>query len=250
MNTVENKKGSATVFAIIGVVVVGLVIFYFVSDPFSTRVDQVASQATEWTPENIQKDPVGYLTWALKETGKTEQQLNASALSLRTKQNQADRQLTAKSADLSNYTKLLEEMKQAYKDAAANSAWPANVRGIQMEEAVLKGKVVESNDKINQLNELVGTYQKTKSVIGRKLGEVEQKLTEIRKLQNQLSTDLEIAKVNKSVEGIGDINDKLMAIMDTSSALANDSGDISLDDLVSPSNDQMVDDEFSKIMGM
>ena len=119
-----------------------------------------------------------------------------------------------------------------------------------MEERKLKSTIVESNNKVGQLQELVTTYTNTGKLISRKLDEVELKLTEVRKLKNKLDTDLEIAKVQKSVEGIGEINDRLNAIMDTSAALVDSGTDISLDDLVTPTGDQRVDDEFSKIMGI
>lgn len=163
--------------------------------------------------------------------------------------NQANRELSAKKADLTNYTKLLDEAKSVYRDASTNEAWPAQLRGNAMEERKLKSTIVEANDKLAQLTELVNTYTKTGKLVERKLDEVEQKATEVRKLRNQLDTDLEIAKVQKSVEGIGEINDRLNAIMDTSAALVDSGSDLSLDDLVTPSGDQRVDDEFSKIMG-
>jgi len=243
------KSGTSPIVYVIIVAVVGLVIFYLVSDPFSTKVDEGVRQATEWTPENIQEDPVGYLTWALKETLKTEEKLEASALSLRTKLNQANREQQAKDADLTNYNKLLDEAKTLYRESAANESWPAELRGNSMEERKLKSTIVEANDKVNQLQELVTTYTNTGKLIERKLDEVEMKITEVRKLKNKLDTDLEIAKVQKSVEGIGEINDRLNAIMDTSAALVDSGTELSLEDLVTPSGDQRVDEEFSKIMG-
>jgi DNA repair exonuclease SbcCD ATPase subunit len=213
-------------------------------------VKEAARQATEWTPENIQKDPVGYLTWALEQCEKSEQKLAASKLSLKSKKNQIDRSLTANQAELSDYSKLLQEAKAVYKEAKAENKWPASLRGRSFEEAALKGKIVEAHDKVKNLEGLVQTYSQSQAVIDRRLTEIEQKVTEVNKLRNKLSTDLEVAKVKQSVEGIGEISDKLGAIMDTTSALVSSSAEAtSLEDLVKPTGQQRVDNEFDKIMG-
>ena len=108
--------GRRLVGIIVGLVVLVLVaggIWFFVSKPFQTNVKQGWNQATQWTPENIKKDPVGYLTWALDEVGKTEEKLQASELSLKTKKNATSRALEKHTADKSQYENLLTEFKDA-----------------------------------------------------------------------------------------------------------------------------------------
>jgi chromosome segregation ATPase len=221
-----------------------------VSKPFQTEVKEGYRQATEWTAENIQKNPVGYLTWALEEVGKTEQKLQASVLSLKTKKNGAERALERNHADQTEYNKLLDEFKNAYRSASSPSSWPVTVRNASFEENALKRKIVECNDKLKNVGTLVETYTKTKNVIDRKLTELDGKLAEVIKLKNKLSTDLEIAKVNKSVEGIDSIGDQLNAIVDTTAALVSTSEEgTSVEEMIKPTGDQRVEDEFAKIMG-
>ncbi len=244
------KAGSSAVLVIILIAVIGGLFAYFWSKPFKTKVDEAARQAREWTPENIQKDPVGYLTWAMSESQATEDRLNASALSLRTKKNQIERESTAGSADQESYRKLLDEAKALYRTAAAGGQWPVDLRGSKLDEAQLKAKIVEASAKVTSIADMMAAYTKAHTVIERKSEQVEAKLGEVRKLRNKLSTDLEIAKVNKSVEGIGAINDQVASIMDTANALVSQQdGGVSLEDLVTPSGQQRMDEEFSKIMG-
>jgi hypothetical protein len=244
----QGKRGNTVAIVLVIVLVLGAILF-FVSKPFQTRVKQATRQATEWTPENIQKDPVGYLSWALAECGKTEEKLQASRLALKTNRNNAERSLSTHQADQTAYTKLLDEAKSLYRQAGASASWPAELRGVKMEEAVLKAKIVEAHDKLSGLGELIATYQQSRQIIDRKLVEVEAKLTEVTKLESKLSTDLEIAKVRKTVEGIGTISDQLNAIVDTSEALVSATKDgISLEELVKPSGERRVETEFEKIM--
>lgn len=253
MHKFNNRRGASSVGIIVGLIVLLLVgggIWYFLSKPFQTHLNQAYSQATQWTPENIKKDPVGYLTWALVEVGKTEEKLQASELSLKTKKNATARALEKHTADASQYEKLLTEFKDAYTAAAAAKKWPARVRNLEFDEMGLKRKIVECNDKIKNTTSLVDTYSKTDKVIADKLGEIEGKLAEVDKLKNKLSTNMEIAKVNQSVEGMDGIGDQLNSIVDTSSALAKTAEEgTSVAEMIKPSGDARVDDEFAKIMG-
>lgn len=236
------------VVGVAALIVLGLVAFFVVSKPFQTQVKEQFRQGTEWTPENIQADPVGYLTWALGEADKTEQKLEASVIGLKTKKNAASRSLEKHTADATEYTKLLEEFKQAYTDA--NGTYPVNIRGVNLDETALKRKIVECNDKLQNVKELQSTYEKTKGVIDRKMGELEAKRTEVTKLKSKLGTQLEIAKVNKTVEGIEGIGDTLSSIIDTSDALVSTAEEgTDIEAFITPTGDARVDDEFDKIMG-
>jgi len=252
MQTLNNRRGAVAgiVVGLIVLLLIGGGIWFFVSKPFHQQVKDKFTQATQWTPENIKADPVGYLSSALEEVGQTEKKLQASELSLSTKKNTATRALEKQTADKSDYEKLLNDFKDAYTTASAQKKWPVRVRNSEFDEMGLKRKIVECNDKIKNTSELVDTYSKTEKVIGDKLAEIENKLADVTKLKNKLSTNIEIAKVNQSVEDIGAIGDQLNAIVDTSSALAKtaDQG-TSVDQMIKPSGDSRVDDEFSKIMG-
>lgn len=248
MQEITSQRGSTSVIAIILVLVlIGGGIFFFVSKPFQTSVKDAYEVATEWTPENIQKDPVGYLSWALRHTDATKQKLEASILSLKTKRNAAARALEKNTADKGQYEKLFEELKQAY--TAAAGQFPVVVRGNSLEEGKLKSSIVEANDTIRNHEILVQTYTKTGTIIERKLGEIQNQMTELERLRNKLSTDLEIAKVNKTVEGIGSIGDQLLAITDTANALASTAEEgTSLQDMITPTGTARVDEEFAKLM--
>ena len=187
--------------------------------PVPTNVKPRWSQAAQRTVQNIKKDPVGYLTWALEEVGKTESKLQASELSLKTKQNTTHRALEKYTADKSQYEKLLSEFKDAYITASEKKTWPAQVRGMPFDELGLKRKIVECSEKFRNTTALVDTYTKIDKVIGDKADEVEGKLTEVEKLKNKLSTNIEIAKVNQSVDEIGALGDQVQAIIDTSAVV-------------------------------
>lgn len=249
MNTADRtRREGNTLIAIIVILAVIGVVFYFISDPFSTKVDEATRQATQWTPENIQKDPVGYLTWAQSECDAIGQRLEAQALSLRTKMNQSSREATAKGAELRSYQQLFREAKEKYQQSASAQSWPADLRGISLTEQQLKKKIVEAHQRVEALTKLVSTYSQTSKALERKLAEVSTKQEETSQLKRKLSTDLEIAKVKKTVADIGAISDRLNAIMDTSGALVSTPEEPSLEDLVQPSQTEQIDAAFDQIM--
>src|SRR5688572_15874101 len=97
MNKQETSQGGRfrrqgiTTTAIIGiiaaVVVVGATLF-FVSDPFNIWVRGNYKSLTEWTPENIAKNPVGYLDFVEIKTKEAQLELKADRISVEQKRAQ------------------------------------------------------------------------------------------------------------------------------------------------------------------
>jgi hypothetical protein len=213
-------------------------------------VAKTSTEARQWTPENIKKDQVGYLTWALAEVGKTEDKLRASELSLTTKHNTTRRALERHKADLADYETLLAEFKEAYITASEQKKWPARVRSREYDEMTLKRRIVACDAQVKNAGLQVEAYAKTDKLIRDKQIEVEGKLAEVAKLKDKLSSTLEIARVNGSVDGIESIGDQLKASAgaDTAVPMSAEEG-MSVPDMIKPSGDAHDDDEFSKIIG-
>jgi len=247
----EHRNGSAAaiVIGLIAVVVVGLGVFYVVSDPFSTSVDSAFEGATEWTSENIQANPVGYLSWAGKQVEKTENDLKTSELSLTTNINKAKRKMEKAEAEISTYQAFVDEAIAGYKKAKKEDSFPVMVRGQSLDEPTLKKMTVEASTKLKASKDLKGAFQKMLTTLDKKLTEVKSKQTEVMKMKVKLESDLEIAKTNKTVDGIEGIGDRLGAIMDTSQALAGATTDApSLDSMLAPSGEQQVDTDFEALL--
>ena len=74
--------------------------YYAVSDPFKAKVDKLVEDKTEWTSENIQKDPEGYVRWALQELGASRTKLEGRRLDMRTKHSMAEQEVDIESTYL------------------------------------------------------------------------------------------------------------------------------------------------------
>ena len=208
------------------------------------------NQATEWTPENIRKDPSGYLTWAIAEVGKTEGKLKDAQLALETQRNDNQKKLDKTSDKKSACAALIKELADKFDVAQTKNEWPVTARGVTFDKPRdLKDKVVEVNRDLESANSLIESYTKALGSIDRQLGDINKKLTDVENLKTTLDTKLEEAKVQQTVEGIDGIHTDFDHIVSTSDALSKTAEhNTSVDEMLKPTGNAQNDEEFDKIM--
>ncbi len=212
------------------------------------QVMEAKRQDTQWTSENIQKEPVLYLQSAIKECEVISQKLEAQSLALSTKKHQSSREVLVQSKESEMYQNFLGVAKSKYKETAASGAWPIELNGISLTEEQLKRKIVEAHNKMESCTKLASTHQLNVRKLERKLAELNEKQQEVMGLKRKLALDLEVAKVQKSIDDIDGIKDKVNAMLDISNALVSSQGDPTLEDIVMPTVSDKVNLEFDKIM--
>ncbi len=249
----RSRRGAAAgiVVAVIFLLLIAGGIWYFVSKPFQTHVNQAMNQATQWTPENIKKDPEGYLTWAVAQVDVTRGKLQAAQLALTKQKIEISNKLEEKSTQKSQCEALMTELKKAYTTATDKNQWPIKVGETSFDsEGELKRKIVEANHFQENASQLVDTYTKAKGKVSDRLDDIDGQLTKVEELKTKLATDLETAKVKQTFEGIEGVNDNFKDIQNTSDAMTKlDEHNTSVSDMLKPSGDAKVNDEFDKIMG-
>ena len=272
-NSRQNKGQAALVIIIVLIIVVVLV--YFLSAPAKTKIDMAYKEATTWTADNIQKDPVGYLTWALGEIKVTSNKIEAREIALKTKQKELEAGLVEKNTKLEQEKKALEMGKSAYLEASKNNSFPTTINGVVFKEIELKTKIgiceskqenKEQNipnkqniqntkkvENIQNIGKFIATYQTSLNTIKSKLSEITNKKFEIDNLKVKLSSDLELAKLQKTVSDLPELSTNFNTIKYTAEALSDINGIKTdslpdLSDLVSNNNSSLIDEEFAKIM--
>ena len=76
------------------------------------------NQATQWTPENIKKDPEGYLTWAVAQVDVTRGKLQAAQLALTKQKIEISNKLEEEEwTQKSQCEALMTELEKAYTTA-------------------------------------------------------------------------------------------------------------------------------------
>ncbi len=245
------RSGSALIVCIVALVLIGLSVYYFLSEPFSTQVNESYRQATEWTPENIEEDKAGYLRWAITTSEEQGEALRARALSLRTMSNSMSRQAQAAKTKVASLNEFLVEAKSAYMSSSTTENWPADIRGIDMSESALKVKIVEAHSEIEQRSRLKQTLLIADRKIQTKLAQLDRAQSDLISQTRSLNLKLEMVQVNEAVGNVGEIVDVMNSILDTSNSLLDEPEVFSLDDLLESSNQPEVSDaEFDAIMGL
>ncbi len=240
------KRGN---IAIVVVFIVFLAtIFYFWSDPFKAKVDKAVLQATSWTPENIQKDPVGYLTWAKNECNVLSQKLEAREIALKTKENEYKRNLLEKESELVSYSGLLTEAKTTFVTASAARSFPVLLRNIQLSEAQLKTKIVEAYQQIELINKAVPAIKNTIQMLQQQLAAVESRKAEIAGLSKKIGSDIELAKLKTDTAGLANLSNEFTSILDTTSAVINPENIPSINEMAAMTASTSADVVFEKIM--
>jgi chromosome segregation ATPase len=248
----RSRRGAAAgiVVAVICLLLVAGGIWYFVSKPFHTNVNEKFKQATEWTPENIKKDPVGYLNSAIEQIDETKKKLGAAQLALTTQRNDISNSLEKYSTDKSNYERLMPELKETYEKADTKNDWPATVRGHKFDKGELRRKIVECNHDLQKATTLTDSYSGAKGKVVDRLDEVNDQLTKIESVRTDLTTKLETAKVQQTFEGIDNVSTNFDHIVSTSNALSETAEkNAGVDELIKPSGEEKTNEEFDKIMG-
>jgi len=234
-----------------GVVVAIFAVAYFTSDVFSTKVDQAAEQWAKWTPENIQKDPAGYLAFAKGELEKANDSLEARQIALKKKQNEYKRKHSEAKIQHAKYDKLLLELRSKYSEATnsnSTASYPVEINGIPLkDEATLKKLAVKTTKKLKHQEKLVGTYAQFQTKLTAQVTKVEDQLEKLAEKREELALQTEVVLLKIDMDKLADVNDGLAAIFDTSVAIAGEPDAIDPDDLIDAGEVTATDTEFAEL---
>jgi hypothetical protein len=142
--------GAKLIVGILIVVVVVGGILYFGSDIFRTKVDRAVEGFTEWTPENIAKDPKGYLFFCRKQTEDAIGKLKASQIGISQNRAKIDAMKTEADHKAKVGQEALAELKVLYREAEKAGKWPANWRDQDRNKEWTKRQIVGLHRQVRQ----------------------------------------------------------------------------------------------------
>jgi len=213
------------------------------------KVGRAVEQATKWTPENIEKDPKGYLYFCEQEIKKTIGDLKASEIAI--SQNRA--RILSMQEDAEKKIRVgkqaLSELKQLYLAAEDNGQWPITWKDTPRDKTWTQRQIVGLDRQVTQQQKMVATC-------GQQLRKCDAKLADSRRLSSDAKAKLPDVKIAQQDVEVGELSDGLDArLRDMSSALAvltksvdNLGGDIALDSLAEESSIDFSAEEFQAVM--
>lgn len=222
---------------------------YFYSDVFSTRIDKAVEQFAEWTPENIAKDPVGYLHFCKTETLKTIESLKASEIG--TTQNRAKIHSIKEGAQnkVAVGKQALSELKTLYRAAKQENKWPITWKSMPRDEDWTKRQILGLHKQVTQEEAFI-----TKADQG--LQRCDTELSTIRELRTQGSTQLseiEVSERSIRVQQLSsELKDRLVGMKSALTTIAQSADtlgdDITLEALSKESASAFDEKQFEAIM--
>lgn len=236
------------VAGILALVVVAGAIFYFVSDPFKTKVDMSVEQATKWTPENINRDPVGYLTWGLGQADNSIEALSARRIALSQQKSRNARMVTDDAKDLDTAKQLFEKFRTAYKEAVASGTWPTEVAGTPYTEEALKKQIVSLKSKIDSLQQQKTQLDGLQKTLDSHMDQLDARLTEAKTTKTELARKLEIVKANKAIEGLVNLRADVDGLSGVADFLAQTDAIPTVDQLIQQEQVSVSDSDFNDIL--
>jgi chromosome segregation ATPase len=223
---------------------------YFFSPLFKGGVERAWENFSQWTPENIAKNPIGYLDFAEKQAKETMTSLKASEISLAQRKAKLDGMKEDADKKIAAGTAALGELKTTYSAAEEASSWPVEWRGEKRTRDFVRSQIKSLFAQVESQKGLVSKI--TTGLV--QLDAQSNKLMEARaQLQRQLAeigTNREMLRVNQITDEIKSqlvgINGALQATV----ASVGAGGDlVSLESLTAESETKVSDAEFDKIMG-
>ena len=249
------QRGASSVAIIVGLVVVLVVVgagAYFLSAPFRTKTQQAYKQFSEWTPENIAKDPVNYLNFAEAQTQAAMEQLKASEISVAMRKSKLEAMKEEAAQKVATGSKVLGELKQLYKEAEATDAFPVKYQNQDRDKTWMQRNILSVNQQVEAQTQLrdrvtsgIETLNAQVNKILEQRGKCEQQLATI-------ATNREMLKVQEITDELKnqlvELNGVLQSTVVASAAAADSSADINIANLAAQSETQVDLGEFDKVM--
>ncbi|MCI5222683.1 MAG: hypothetical protein D3924_08450 [Candidatus Electrothrix sp. AR4] len=236
---------------VVGMIIVAVIagsVFYFVSAPFKTKVDMKVEQATKWTPENIQKDPAGYLVWASEKAQSAINSIEARRIALSQQKSKNESLIIDKSQEKTAAHRLFLKFRDAYKAAEADGSWPADIDGSLYNRVQLKNQIVQMKNRLDsttqQSEQLARLHEKLLS----QMNLLDQKLSETSSTKTDLEHKLEVVKANKTISDQQNLQTDIASLSGVADFLAQSETLPTVDTLINREKAHVTDEEFTQIL--
>lgn len=227
---------------------------YLTSDKIKAWWDQQWTGMTEWTPENIARNPEGYLTWAQGKFTQIEGQLEGHQVALRAKRNDVEAKLKETDLYLNRLTNSLAKLKGEYQGAVNTGDWTdVKIDGKSVSEEDVRRLILETDEELARAVRKQSVYRRYESRVEGELTKVAKLLKDLQTKREEIDEQLEYVKMDRTVADYTALMNKVDSVLNTSKAIRENEADkLSVDDLVKlEERNQKLEDEkvrFNRIM--
>jgi len=191
----------------------------------STPLPPTAPPKKQWTPDDIAKDPQGYLVWSGQQVqaqiAEREKRLNILSAS---REDIVARQkaMTDKIDEVNNFRTRLQT---AYQKAEDEDRWPVRMAGRTFERAKAQDMLNQFQTWLDDRQPLATAYDSSLKKIDDSAAVMQDDLRNLAALQDKLSLDLERVKLNQGMAELDTLRKTETQLASMSAALSKMSED-------------------------
>lgn len=192
-------------------------VLYFQSDVFRTKANQVVDEWTKWTPENITKDPKGYLTFAIGELSAIGDQLKTHKRTLLERIDLAEQRVKKEALTAQASQTALDNLKSAYH--GGKEGFPVSYDARDYDEVQFQDLVVETDRLLETAKENTERLGLHITHLKGELARTELEMKRLTEKRQFVEQRLDHLKLDLAVNGANELTTKADEIAATAKAL-------------------------------
>jgi DNA repair exonuclease SbcCD ATPase subunit len=205
------------------------------------KVQPKTDSKKEWTPEEISKDPQGYLEWSDRKIEEQIAERNKRLKMVTEKKDQLSRRQEALNNNLDEVANVHKRLEQAYRRAEDEDRWPVKMGGRTFERDKARQILEETSRYLDDRKPLAADYDKAIAKVAETGNRLKKDVTDLNRLREQLALDLESIRLRQGMEELDQLqktNEQLAAM---SKMLSSNDSTIDLQALAEPAPVQTID---------
>ena len=221
--------------------------WYFVSEPFSTKVDRAIDENSNWNPSTILEDPDAYIYSAIQHLDNLEKNLKEEKFRVNTRLNQMNRELESGEKILLNLNDDIVRWKNDYKIIDGRIEGTTETKGY--DKATLRDLIIQADMKRNGQQEKMKFYPNAIINLEGMIARIEQGLSDLQVKRMEIEIARTNLRVNSGDDSINDIRDSINSITDNTNALVTDISRVTLENASARDSKNNMERDFESILG-
>ena len=244
---INEKKEENYMKYLIGIAIVIGVGWYLISEPFSTKVDRVIDENSNWNPTTILEDPDAYIYGALQHLDSLEKNLKEEKFRVNTRLNQMTREQESGERILLNLNDDIKRWKNDYKILDGRIEGVTQTKGY--DKATLRDLIIQADMKRNGQQQKMDFYPNAIINLEGMIARIEQGLSDLQVKRMEVEIARTNLRVNSGDDSINEIRDSINSITDNTNALVTDVSRVSLENAQARDAKSNMERDFESILG-
>jgi hypothetical protein len=216
--------------------------------PQPTKATPPVDTAQAWTPEQISKDPAGYLKFADAEIVRQRSEREARIEKIEASSKMIAERSEKLRQDIRDASNIQKRLQAAVLRADEDEAWPITFAGRKLDRAKAVAIADASQRFVTSRASLSSDYEQALLKIDAMEQSMRSDLVELSRLREKLALDMERVRLNQGISEVAELRKSVDALSGFATSLA-DTTDNPLDDLAAKARPLSAEAELESLLG-